>query len=186
MRVECLGLKTLVSLSSALNHQHSTLNPPAMHTIRLRGPWQLEPVFRYVRRADRGFARQESELPAATRMQVPADWGAALGSDFLGRVRYVRTFNAPPGLQPDERVWLVVEPQRSLARVVMVDEMLGEVQAEGPLQRFDITHRLSSHNRLEIFVDHPAPLDLDGVGEGGDLEPGGLVGEVRLEIEEVR
>lgn len=159
-----------------------------MHTIRLRGPWQLEPVFRYVRREDGGFERQESGLPAGTRMQMPADWSAALGADFLGRVRYVRTFNAPPGLQPDERVWLVVEPQRSLARVVMVEEMLGEVAADGPPQRFDITHRLSPHNRLEIFVDHPALADLDGKehGSSGDREPGGLVGEVRLEIEEVR
>jgi len=158
-----------------------------MHTIRLRGPWQLEPVFRYVRRADGRFERHENGLPAAARMQMPADWGAALGGDFLGRVRYVRTFNAPPGLQPEERVWLVVEPQRSLARVVMVDETLGEVRADGPAQRFDITHRLSSHNRLEIFVDHPALVDLDGDGEGGggEWEPGGLVGEVRLEIEEV-
>ena len=143
-----------------------------MHTIRLRGPWQLEPVFRYVRRADGGFERQESGLPAATRMQMPADWGAALGADFLGRVRYVRTFNAPPGLQPDERVWLVVEPQRSLARVVMVEETLGEVAAEGPPQRFDITHRLSPHNRLEIFVDHPALLDLDGKKQGSSGESG--------------
>lgn len=158
-----------------------------MHTIRLRGPWQLEPVFRYVRREDGGFERQEHGLPGATRMQMPADWGATLGSDFLGRVRYVRTFNAPPGLQPEERVWLVVEPQRSLARVMMVDETLGEVASNGPPQRFDITHRLSSHNRLEIFVDHPALVDLEksGIG-GGELGSGGLVGEVRLEIEEVR
>ena len=87
-----------------------------MHTIRLRGPWQLEPVFRYVLRADGGYDRLADGLPAAARMQVPADWSAALGGDFLGRVRYVRTFNSPPGLQPDERVWLVVEPQRSAAR----------------------------------------------------------------------
>jgi hypothetical protein len=159
-----------------------------MHTIRLRGPWQLEPVFRYVQRADGGFERRESGLPSATRMQMPADWSTALGADFLGRVRYVRTFNAPPGLQPEERVWLVVEPQRSLARVVMVEETLGEVRAEGPPQRFDITHRLSPHNRLEIFVDHPGQLNLNGdeVGNSGEWEPGGLVGEVRLEIEEVR
>ena len=63
---------------------------------------------------------------------MPADWSAAFGGDFLGRVRYVRTFNSPPGLQPDERVWLVVEPQRSVARVVMAEETLGVVAAERP------------------------------------------------------
>ena len=31
-------------------------------------------------------------------MHVPADWSAAFGADFFGRVRYVRPFNAPPGL----------------------------------------------------------------------------------------
>jgi hypothetical protein len=158
-----------------------------MHTIRLRGPWQLEPVFRYVRHADGGFERRTDELPTASRMKMPADWGAALGDDFLGRVRYVRTFHAPPSLQFDERVWLVVEPQRSAARVMLVDELLGVVAAGGPPQRFDITHRLSPDNRLEIFVDHPAIADGQEVaGEFAALPPGGLVGEVRLEIEEER
>jgi hypothetical protein len=120
-------------------------------------------------------------------MQVPADWSAAWGGDFLGRVRYVRTFNSPPGLQPDERVWLVVEPQRSEARVVMLEDTLGVVAAEGPPQRFDITHRLSPHNRLEIFVDHPAIVSgWSDVQGGATLPPGGLIGEVRLEIEEGR
>ncbi|MGD9632063.1 MAG: hypothetical protein AB7G28_25060 [Pirellulales bacterium] len=158
-----------------------------MHTIRLRGPWQLEPVFRYVRRHDGGFERVERDLPAATRMHVPGDWNTALGNDFLGRVRYVRTFHAPPGLQFDERVWLVVEPQRSLARVVLVEESLGVVTAAGPDGRFDITHRLSPTNKLEIFVDHPA-IEEDCTTSGTvELSlPGGLVGEVRLEILEVR
>jgi hypothetical protein len=107
------------------------------------------------------------------------------GENFWGRVRYVRTFHAPPGLQFDERVWLVVEPQRTIARVVLVEETLGVVEARGPAQRFDITHRLSPDNRLEIFVDHPAVED-DTTLDSATLAPGGLVGEVRLEIEEVR
>lgn len=158
-----------------------------MHTIRLRGPWQLEPVFRYVRLSDGGFDRVTDDLPAAARMHVPADWSAALGGDFLGRVRYVRTFHAPPGLVFDERVWLVVEPQRSVARVVLVEETLGIVAVGGPAGRFDITHRLLPTNRLEIFVDHPAMEDGRIVGSDAELSlAGGLVGEVRLEIEEVR
>jgi hypothetical protein len=156
-----------------------------MHTIRLRGPWQLEPVFRYVRRGDGTFERRTDALPAAARMKMPADWSEVCGENFWGRVRYVRTFHAPPGLQFDERVWLVVEPQRTIARVVLVEETLGVVEARGPAQRFDITHRLSPDNRLEIFVDHPAVED-DTTLDSATLAPGGLVGEVRLEIEEVR
>lgn len=158
-----------------------------MHTIRLRGPWQLEPVFRYVQRADGGVERSTESLPSATRMHVPADWSAALGDGFLGRVRYVRTFHAPPGLQFDERVWLVIEPQRSLARIVMLDETLGVVAADGSPRQFDITHRLSPENRLEIFVDHPATTDGEPIASlPASLPAGGLVGEVRLEIEEIR
>lgn len=158
-----------------------------MHTIRLRGPWQLEPVFRYVPRADGRYERLADNLPATARLHVPADWSAAFGDDFLGRVRYVRTFHSPPGLQPDERVWLVVEPQRSEARVVMWDETLGVVPMDGPPQRFDVTHRLSPHNRLEIFIDHPALAEGRCTIRDAELQlPGGLVGEVRLEIEEGR
>jgi hypothetical protein len=155
-----------------------------MHTIRLRGPWQLEPVFRLVRRDDGGFDRLTDSLPAVATMHVPADWSAAFGADFLGRVRYVRPFNAPPGLVPEERVWLVVEPQRSVARVMMSEETLGTVAAGDDAGRFDITHLLNPHNRLEIFVDHPALVD-GNIRDGEALKlPGGLVGEVRLEIEE--
>lgn len=156
-----------------------------MHTIRLRGPWQLEPVFRHVRRADGEFERVTDSLPAAATMRVPADWSAALGADFLGRVRYVRPFNAPPGLVPEERVWLVVEPQRSEARVMLSEQTLGTVAADGPAGRFDITHLLNPHNRLEIFVDHPALVDGKlGRDQDAPCLAGGLVGEVRLEIEE--
>jgi hypothetical protein len=155
-----------------------------MHTIRLRGPWQLEPVFRFVPGADGELERVADSLPPATTMHVPADWSAAFGADFFGRVRYVRPFNAPPGLLPEERVWLVVEPQRSDVRVMMSEEMLGTVPTAGGARRFDITHRLSPHNRLEIFVDHP-PIDAERIaGAGSDRLPGGLVGEVWLEIEE--
>lgn len=156
-----------------------------MHTIRLRGPWQLEPVYRYVPRGDGRYAVQSDDLPPTARMTMPADWSDAFGPEFCGRVRYVRVFHAPPGLVPEERVWLVVEPQRSLARVVMAEETLGTVRVDGPAGRWDVTHRLSETNRLEIFVDHPA-LD-DGRLSSDKPTPsqsGGLVGEVRLEIDE--
>jgi hypothetical protein len=69
----------------------------------------------------------------------------------------------------------------------MVDETLGTVRAGSPPQRFDVTHRLSPHNRLEIFVDHPALVEGGLTVAGSDfLPPGGLVGEVRLEIDEGR
>ena len=97
-------------------------------------------------------------------------------------------FNAPPGLQPDERVWLVVEPQRSEARVMMSEETLGTVAAEGPPQRFDITHRLESAQSAGDFRGSSGGrwMEQNTADGGSDRLPGGLVGEVRLEIEEVR
>ena len=68
----------------------------------------------------------------------------------------------------------------------MLEDTLGVVRQEGPPLRIDITHRLSPHNRLEIFVDHPGIVEGRRRGEGASLPPGGLIGEVRLEIEEGR
>jgi hypothetical protein len=157
-----------------------------MHSIRLRGPWQIEPLERFVRRGDGRYERSTETLPPAASAKMPSDWSEALGRDFLGRVRYLRTFHEPTGLDiGGERVWLVVEPPRSVARVSVNGIALGQVAAGGPPARFDITARLQYANRLEIVVDHPV---LDDAGAPNDdsstTSPGGLVGEVRLEIEE--
>jgi hypothetical protein len=51
--------------------------------------------------------------------------------------------------------------------------------------RVDVTEILEDHNHLEIVVEHPA-LDANGIAEDDSAAgmPGGLVGEVRLEIDE--
>src|SRR5688572_10261437 len=108
-----------------------------MHTIRLRGPWELEPVERFVPRSDGTYSSQMHELPPPCRCQMPADWGEALGNDFLGVVRYSRTFNRPTNLDPHEEVWLVVEPPRSLGVVHLNGQELGRVSSGEPAKRFD-------------------------------------------------
>jgi hypothetical protein len=155
-----------------------------MHTIRLRGPWQLEPIERYVRRNDGRYERSTAPL-LSLRAKMPADWAESLGDDFLGRVCYRRTFQKPTGLETAKRVWLVVEPPRSRCVVSLNDYVFGVVQYGGTPARFDITEHLQDHNRLDVLVDHPA-LDEAGIAnDDSDTElPGGLVGEVRLEIEE--
>lgn len=166
-----------------------------MHTIRLRGPWQVEPVCRFVRKVDGALDESTDDLPPAARVTMPADWAATCGEDFWGRVGYLRTFQKPTGLESGERVFLVVEPPRSrgcvlLSRTSAVNAwsdgiLLGEVECGDAPGRFEITELLDEHNRLEIVVDHPA---LDAASrandDGGTCLPGGLVGEVRLEIEE--
>jgi hypothetical protein len=156
-----------------------------MHTIRLRGPLQVEPVERFIREPDGTWRADCGNLPPATRATMPADWSAIFGGDFLGGVRYRRTFQKPTGLESGERVFLVVEPPRSRGTIVLSDRALGSAGADESPFRFDIMDHLEDHNRLEIVVDHPA-LDAAGAAndDGGTRLPGGLVGEVRLEIEE--
>jgi hypothetical protein len=116
---------------------------------------------------------------------MPADWSAVFGADFIGRVRYHRTFQKPTGLDSGERVFLVIEAPRSAACLLLQGKLLGFIDAGEERGRFDITDQLDSHNRLEIFVDHPALNELRStIGDPAKLPPGGLVGEVRLEIEE--
>ncbi len=165
-----------------------------MHTIRLRGPWQLEPVSRYVLQPDGTYRIQREDLPEAARMTMPADWSAVFGADFLGRVHYRRVFQKPTGLDSGERVWLVVEPAQSEACVTLKARLVGHVYPGEPAGRFDITDRLEDHNPLDIIVDHPAvelvadhpakDVVQSTVGDPKLLPPGGLVGEVRLEIED--
>jgi hypothetical protein len=156
-----------------------------MHTIRLRGPWQLEPLERFVLSGGGRFERSTAGLPLSARATMPADWSAAFGPTFYGRVRYHRVFQKPTGLESGERVFLVVEPPRSRGTVALSGKPLGIVQWGGSTGRFHISELLEDHNRLEIIVEHPVlddalRLDDDGVTHS----PGGLVGEVRLEIEE--
>jgi len=158
-----------------------------MHTIRLRGPWELEPVHRYVRQADGTYSSDTVELPAGTRMKMPADWSAAYGADFLGRVRYRRVFHRPTGLEGGARVYLVVEPARSDACITLEQALVGFVYPNEGNGRFEITDRLDDDNVLEIIVDHPGVevvpdhperYALRTVGDAALLLPGALVGEV--------
>jgi hypothetical protein len=151
-----------------------------MHTIRLRGPWSIEPLERYVLGPGGRYQRTSGDLPATAKMTMPADWGPAFGTAFLGLVRYQRIFQKPTGLESGERVWLVVDVPRSRGSVELNRHALGEAGG-----RFDITELLEDHNRLEVVVEHPA-LDANGTAsdDGDTIAAGGLTGEVRLEIEE--
>src|SRR4029079_7101251 len=155
-----------------------------MHTIRLRGPWVLEPLQRYVKRSFGGYAGLTNGLPPGDRGQMPADWCATMGHDFLGVVRYSRKFNRPTNLTRD-RVWLVVEPPRSCGLVRVNRSFLGDVRYGSAPGRFDITDLIEDHNVVDIDGEHPE-LDDEGNApdDGSEFVPGGLVGEVRLEIEE--
>ncbi len=131
------------------------------HVIRLRGPWQFEVI------------ESRSEMPTATsgKQTMPGDWSTTLGPDFRGTVAYRRVFHRPTGLEPEQGVWIVIEPLAGTADVTLNQTSLGTLESTGG--RFAIESILADDNRLEIVVTHH------------DDGPGGLTGLVSLEIQTV-
>lgn len=156
---------------------------PYPHAIRLRGPWQLEPLARYVL-TSAGCVESTSNLPHPCRTTVPSDWGELLGNDFRGRVRYRRTFNPPPSLDPHERIWLVVEGVDARGTVSLNGIPLGSVPGYAIAANFDATPLIQARNEVVLDVDLPADVrgNQEIVRPGRETLPGGPIGNVRLEI----
>ena len=126
-----------------------------MHTIRLRGPWQLSPA--------------SAADPTAIETNVPGDW-SALGADFAGPAHFIRKFGLPTNLS-QERISLVIEQVHPRGHIELNGQLLGtQTAADGPRQ-YEVTKLLQLRNTLRIEVELARQAG-----------PGSL-GEVRLEIE---
>ncbi|HEY4309581.1 MAG TPA: hypothetical protein VGN12_09050 [Pirellulales bacterium] len=154
------------------------------HVIRLRCPWECRPLVRYTIAPDGAIVAQSDDLPAPARVNVPADWEATLGAGFRGRVRYTRRFNRPTNLDPHDRVWLVIEGADALARYLLDETLLGELDGYALPAESDITPLLKPSNVLTVEVELPAGIDdaRQVIRPGRESLAGGLVGAVRLEI----
>jgi hypothetical protein len=134
------------------------------HRIRLRGPWECEPLARLA-----GQNLIAEGLPPPTRMTMPARWRDAGLPDFRGRVRLRRRFGYPGRIDAHERVWLTCAGVDGTAEVRLNDAPLGCRQgADGPFE-FEVTELLRPRNDLCVEV-----VELTGAG--------GLWGEVALEV----
>ncbi|MBL8829269.1 MAG: hypothetical protein JNM18_19960 [Planctomycetaceae bacterium] len=131
-----------------------------VHTIRLRGPWEYEPL-------SRGGL---GDLPASGRAQMPCDWSSILGVDFRGRVYFRRRFNRPGQLDPHEQVWLVIEHQAELLGIRLNDQPLNCLVDNAQQVACEITGQLASHNELRIELSRDT------------AESANWLSEVRLEI----
>jgi hypothetical protein len=155
---------------------------PYPHPIRLRGPWQCHALSQWQPQPG-GWSEVTTELPRPGRIKPPADWGDTLGPTFCGRVRYARHFNKPTGLQPQERVFLVVEGVDAHGRAALNGQSLGEIDGYALPASFDVTELLTSRNELVIDVDLPPPVDPAAPPRPGrEDKPGGLIRDVRLEV----
>jgi hypothetical protein len=130
------------------------------HRIRLRGPWDYEPLARLP--ADAAL-----QLPPPGRMAVPCRWTDGGLPGFAGRVRFRRRFGFPGQIDTHERVWLTGAGVEASADIAVNGVGLGRQVGDQPFE-CDVTAFLRPRNELVMDV------------EGGD--EGGIWGEVALEI----
>src|SRR5205807_123601 len=99
----------------------------------------------------------------------------------------------PTGLEPRERVWLVIEGVDARGAVALNGQLLGEVPGYALPTSFDVTGHLLPRNELEIVAETPPRSQHPGCSQqpgcfdaclrpGRDDQPGGPVREVRLEV----
>jgi len=160
------------------------MSSAATHTIRLRGPWQLQPLAATVLMADGTTQREARVLPPGATTQIPSDWSDSLGVDFRGRVLYSRRFGCPTGLEPADRVALLVERVDAVAQVAVNGHPLGEIRLADGERQWSIKRLLQDRNLLEITVELPrlTPHSTELPRPGREGRAGGLIGEVRLVI----
>src|SRR6516162_1600298 len=94
------------------------------HRIRLRGPWECEPL-----RQQGGNAEQA--LPPPFRMTMPCRWSEGGLPDFSGRVRFRRSFGYPGRIDTHERVWLTFAGIGGEAEIRLNDHLLGRIAWTG-------------------------------------------------------
>jgi hypothetical protein len=139
------------------------------HRIRLRGPWECEPLRRLCFHPDGGVEAVDGPVPAACRMTMPCCWSEGGLPDFTGRVRLRRRFGAPRRVDPHEHLWLTFAGADRLAEVWLNGQFLGRHEGADEPFEFEVTSRLEERNELTVELE-------------GSAESGGLHGDVALEI----
>jgi hypothetical protein len=106
------------------------------HRIRLRGPWECEPLHSDVR---------------PFRATMPCRWDATPLAGRTGTVRCRRRFGYPGRLDGDERVWLTIADRGPIANVAVNGVALAARQTT-PCE-FDVTSLLAARNELVMDVE---------------------------------
>lgn len=127
------------------------------HRIRLRGPWECQPLLRC-----------GGELPAPRRLTLPCRWSEGGLVDFAGRVRLTRRFGYPGRIDDHERIWLTAAAVDASAELTLNGTPVGRFTARGGPFEAEVTSLLRPRNELAVEVE-------------GDSN-GGLWGEVALEV----
>jgi hypothetical protein len=108
------------------------------HLIRLRGPWECEPL-------------TGDPPPAARRITLPCRWADGGLPGYAGQVRFRRRFGSPTNLDDTERVWLTFAGIEGSATVALNGQPL-PFRADG---EYEITTLLRPRNELVVEIDGP-------------------------------
>jgi beta-galactosidase/beta-glucuronidase len=138
------------------------------HRIRLRGPWECEPLARVVIAGNDRKETVTTDLPAPRKMTMPCRWSEGGLPNFAGRVRFRRHFGYPGRIDENEQVWLTFAGIEGVAEIWLNGQFLGRREESQQPFEFEITRLLQSRNELRVEVE--------------GAETGGLSGEVALEI----
>lgn len=129
------------------------------HRIRLRGPWECEPV----------EAAAGAALPSKVLVTLPCRWGEGGLAGFGGKVRYQRRFGWPARIDDHERVWLTFAGIEGAAEIWLNGQRLGGPEDASGTFESDVTALLQARNHLTVEVKSAT-------------DRGGLWGEVALEV----
>lgn len=123
--------------------------------IDLNGLWHYQPLAWTTIQADGSITEDTSALPPAGEMQLPMNWQLRGLDSFDGRVRFTRTFSAPP-LAAGERLFLVLRGVDYYADVTLNGKHLGRHAGYFQPFEFEITGDLrDGENELQVDVDCP-------------------------------
>lgn len=111
--------------------------PPDLYLIRLRGPWRATPGGEAVPPQDGWTVRMPLTAPEQGRLQ---------GRPF----QLERRFQSPTGLDPEERVLLVLPPGCHPQRVRVNDDSLEPPRSLHARLTWDLTPHLEPSNLLQL------------------------------------
>lgn len=97
-----------------------------------------------------------------------------------GRAAWLRRFGRPAGIEPGDRVWLVIESAVG-GEARLGGEPLPPVPA-GTVRRYDVTSMLGERNELTLAMGVTAAI-VAVVAKHGRCELPAAIGRVSLEIE---
>jgi hypothetical protein len=109
------------------------------HRIRLRGPWECEPI----------------DGPLPRRVIMPGRWLDAGLEGFHGSARFARKFGYPGKIDESEHVWLTCDGCTGCHDVRVNGQLLAA--QPGETFAFEVTSILATRNRLEVLVRGDSP-----------------------------